>query len=210
MFSVKLLEPRTRSFCGGRALPGWAPTLTTPTPTGQGVARGSLHCPAGGESVVTLRFDQNRPGPLVPGDRRQLGGAEVVRSCPRGLGRGGGWPPTSPSRGAVRAECPSALAVPTCSPFAQLTRARVSAGFTGRGGGTSGSGACGNPGRGWRRSCVLQAKAGACVREGWAGCPAWDQAHTEASGTCPSGPGRTLTASHFWAVSAVSGSRWPS
>ena len=51
--------------------------------------------------MVTLRFDQNRPGPLVPGDRRQLGGAEVVRSCPRGLGRGGGWPPTSPSRGAV-------------------------------------------------------------------------------------------------------------
>lgn len=92
---------------GAMPSPGGAPTLTTPTPTGQGVAQGSLHCPVGGESVVTLRFDQNHPGPLVPGDTGQLGGAEVVCSCLWGLGRGGGWSQTSPSCWAIRAECPS-------------------------------------------------------------------------------------------------------
>ena len=56
---------------------------------------------------MTLHFDQNRLGPLVPGDMCQLGGAEVVRSCLWGLGLGGGWSQRAPSRQTVRAECPS-------------------------------------------------------------------------------------------------------
>lgn len=107
------------------------------------------------------------------------------------------------------------LTVLSCPPFAQLTRDRVFSGVHrlrhGAGQGRQGLGGMGtSPGeRKGIPGFSGQKQVPVHVRAGWGALEVTWKSHGGIR-DLPEGAGAgTLTASYFWAVSAVSGSRWP-